>query len=301
MCRGQSQEEIDTWRAERKKAWPTHARTLQEEAKKAESQRRVAERDQRYKDEQAIIDEWVQKRQREMEERRKEIALIRQRKGGESSSEMMGQPRDGPKNKRQRRHGPKTSAQKEKFKPEHRIRVQKTTLKLAESDDSDDENWCSGVPMFRGTANLRTLSEATLTVMEANENISRTIGSPMRVSDHEEPDDNDPPSEEPIKKQDHHDLAKDPDEAPNSVEEALAMNPPKKIPNSGASLPRVQRVNRPMNLARVLFPKLTRFSAPKRPSTLLQNLLTKEIREERSELLQCVRFVCQREFFAQEK
>ncbi|TRY67372.1 hypothetical protein TCAL_12096 [Tigriopus californicus] len=182
MSRGKGPAEVEAWRAERKRAWPTHARTQLEAAKKVEALRRVEERNERFKAEQSLINEWVQKRRRDMEARRREIALIEEREGG---------------------------------------------------------------------------------------NPSNARANPA-------------------------------DEAPNSVEEARAMNPPKKIPNM-THLPRVQRVNKPANLAQVLFPKLARSSAPKRPSTLLQNLLTKEIREERSELLQCVRFVCQREFFAQGK
>ncbi len=194
------------------------------------------------------------------------------------------------------------------------------------SDESEPEGWCWGVPKFGGLSRLRTnedkesSEEGEISDEEENQMditgspaASESLGDPQSRSLPEEPqeesvmkpevtaehgdDEEEGPEEMPTLKltKDQIFHVTDEDVSRKNVEGEQKFQPPKQSlpkrkPASSSSSPYMEIIHSDQTKFRMI-------RLPRRRPTLLERLLEKEIKEERSELLQCVKFIVSKGFF----
>lgn len=109
---------------------------------------------------------------------------------------------------------------------------------------------------------------------------AQTANSPERMEDDDT--DSEPPEETPILKPDPTTESQEPCDEASTPKPKLEVTPPE--PTQGKSKG---------------FSRTSEHSKYKRrrPPTLLEKILAKDIQEERSQLLQCVKFICEKDFF----
>ncbi len=168
-----------------------------------------------------------------------------------------------------------------------------------EFSESEPEDFCQGIPAFRGMdMDSKTKDEPQIEQTDSEQNFAE-----ISI---EYDDDYDPPDEVKIvKEQD----ASDVDVGPVVQSKEEKDEPPQESVRHSPHRKRVHHRERDappsfwMPPSKISVPdselpiKLNRLS--KRPRTLLEMLLNKEMREERSELLQCVKYICEKNFFQQ--
>lgn len=157
--------------------------------------------------------------------------------------------------------------------------------------DISDEEWDDGGDnnsISDQSDQVEQLNESTSPTNETGdgdvivkENISTDKVSATKIVDNSEASDNDAPDEEPIVKRVEKDL-----EIISTQTETFSA---KRKRNNQKDVKPVKKKNILATLKR-----------PKRPPTLLERLLNQDIDKERSNLLQCLRYVCQNDFFLNE-
>jgi len=294
MKKGSSKEESDKWRVERKKCYPTTEIVAKAMAKlevKRKQQEAMYER---------MLEEAEETRQEKMAARmaeRKVQMAIR------SKSQETRQRRK----ERQLALGLGRTAGRQK-----RVLPQMND----DSDDSDPEGWCSGVPMFCGTTNEEEKDAIASQVKEATD--------ALIVEDDD--DDDGPPEEIPIVNDTSEQFEQGDGSSDKFLNDSIVcgqpaegedVGPPEDIPTvvSKEIVEEEQLVDHePPSQMDVSPParsewrpapsakpgqaaRMNNMKRLRRPPTLLENLLKGEICKERSELLQCVKFICQKNFF----
>jgi hypothetical protein len=157
------------------------------------------------------------------------------------------------------------------------------------SDDSEPEDYCSGVPMFKGSSVVASESSCD---EKSEEDSYPSVAKCQTFSDDESPEEvkflkaTEELSEESKEEKSTNKIQQtDPHSQANEFQKSAECGT-----EPSTSVPRRQRKS---------FEESARYRQQKmvqRPPTLLERLLAKEMRDERTELLQCVKYVVENNF-----
>ena len=290
-------EDVAAWREERRKNWPTTAKGEAHREKLAQKRRRIATVEARKREEYELERVF---RQEAKEEARARAAAERERRAAERAADNAeSRPKRAGKARRNKDPSPFPRW----------------------SDDSEDEDTCDGIPMFRGTARfsvpercgedgveLRGGGEITAEsfaisddeIMGDEETASPKKTEALKVVIVDDDDDSEPPEEIKVKKEpvtalpvsSLREISATPTNPITTTERKNLPQQRKKLDEE--SLPPQMALRR--RIFRLRMRQTWRQEGPA-PSTLLERLLQKDIETERAELLQCVKYVCENNFF----
>ena len=289
-------EDVAAWREERRKNWPTTAKGEAHREKLAQKRRRIATVEARKREEYELERVF---RQEAKEEARARAAVERQRRAAERVADNA--------ESRPKRAG--------------KARRNKDPTPFPRwSDDSEDEDTCDGIPRFRGTARFslpeehgedgielrggekksETFAISDDEIMGDEETASPKKTEALKVVIVDDDDDSEPPEEIKLKKQPvtalpvspPREISATPTNPIKMAERKNLPKQPKKLDEE--SLPPQMALRR--RIFRLRMRQTWRQEGPA-PSTLLERLLQKDIETERAELLQCVKYVCENNFF----
>ena len=287
-------EDVAAWREERRKNWPTREKGEVHREKLAQKRRRIATVEARKREEYELERAF---RQEAKEEARARAAVEREQRAAEKTGDNA----------------------EIKAKRAGKARRNKNPAPFPRwSDDSEDEDTCDGIPRFRGTARFvvpeargengderrgEDITSESFAISDdeiMNDEETRPTAEELKIVVVDDDDDSEPPEEIKLKKQ--------------SVI-AVPASPPQKLSNTVTKpsqmlekknfLPQAKKLDEEclppqMALRRRIFRlrmrQTWRQEGPA-PSTLLERLLDKDIATERNELLQCVKYVCEKNFF----
>ena len=298
MKGGMSDEEVAGWREERRKNWPTREKGEAHREKLAQKRRRIASAEARKREEYELERAF---RQEAKEEARMRAAVERERRAAEKREE---------------------NALNAECKPMRagKARRNKDPAPFPRwSDDSEDEGTCDGIPMFRGTARFadpegrggneageqrgKEMTSGSFDISDDEimvEEETRPKAEELKIVVVDDDDDSEPPQEIKVKKQPETAVsASPPQKPPATLKKQCNMPDGKNLPPQTRkldeeSLPPQMALRR--RIFRLRMRQTWRQEGPA-PSTLLERLLEKDIATERTELLQCVKYVCENNFF----
>ena len=289
-------EDVAAWKEERRKNWPTTAKGEAHREKLAQKRRRIATVEARKREEYELERVF---RQEAKEEARARAAVERQRRAAERAADNA--------ESRPKRAG--------------KARRNKDPTPFPRwSDDSEDEDTCDGIPRFRGTARFsvpegrgedgveqrggeitaESFAISDDEIMGDEETASPKKTEALKVVIVDDDDDSEPPEEIKVKKQPvtalpvspPREISATPTNPIKMAERKNLPKQPKKLDEE--SLPPQMALRR--RIFRLRMRQTWRQEGPA-PSTLLERLLQKDIETERAELLQCVKYVCENNFF----
>lgn len=293
MKGGMNDEDVAAWREERRRNWPTREKGEAHKEKLAQKRRRFATVEARKREEYELERVF---RQEAKEEGRTRAAVERERR----VAEKMG---DNAENK------PKRAG---------KARRNKDPAPFPRwSDDSEDEDTCDGIPRFRGTSGFVlpeergenedgqrgeeiTSDSIVISDEEIIEGVTRSAAEELKIVVVEDDDDGEPPEEIKLKKQpatavpasSPQKLSTTQSKSNKMLERKIMLPQTNKL--DAESLPPQMALRR--RIFRLRMRQTWRHEGPA-PSTLLERLLEKDIATERTELLQCVKYVCENNFF----
>ena len=291
-----SDEDVAAWREERRRNWPTREKGEAHREKLAQKRRRISTVEARKREEYELERVF---RQEAKEEARARAAVERDRRAADKTVENA----------------------ENKPKRAGKARKNKDPAPFPRwSDDSEDEDTCDGIPRFRGTAGFvvsegrgenedeqrgeeMTTDSFAISddeIMDDEEAKSTVEELKIVVVDNDD-DDSEPPEEIKLKKQPETQV---PASAPQKLSTTLTK-PNATLQQRKNLLPQAKKLDEEslppqMALRRRIFRLRMRQTWRQEgpvPSTLLERLLEKDISTERTELLQCVKYVCENNFF----
>ena len=293
-----NEEDAAAWREERKRNWPTREKGEAHREKLAQKRRRIAKVEARKREEYEL--EAAFRNEARAEARLARATVERERTDNMAAADC---------------------AAENKPKRAGRLRRNMNRAPCPRwSDESEDENTCDGIPRFRGTAGFGVPE----VIAEDEQDWEESTADGFVISDEEILDDEEKSSSAPAPEQALKIVVVDGDtdsEPPEEIKQESgvptepASAPQKMMPSSSSSRPKKpRRANHPqvaaqlgvenlspqMLLRRRIFRQRMRQTFRQEgpaPSTLLERLLEKDIATERTALLQCVKYVCENNFF----